>query len=104
MSGRWRVLFHPRAERALAEIYVEAADRGAVADAAEELERQLERSPHAAGESRQPSPEGGEDPDVDRRVVFAGPLVARVVVHAKERAVIVTRLACARPGPTERRD
>ena len=102
-SRRWTVLFHRRAERTLTKIYVEARDRAAVTEAMAELERDLATDPRAVGESRQPAPEDAT-PDLEPRIVFAGPLTVRVIVRPPDRTVTVTRLARTRPGPTERRD
>jgi hypothetical protein len=49
---KYTVLWIPDAERELAELSVDSGDRGAIADAANEVDRRLRADPSHAGESR----------------------------------------------------
>jgi len=49
---KYTVVWKPAAEADLARIWTRAADRGAVAAAADETDRLLRYSPHEQGESR----------------------------------------------------
>jgi plasmid stabilization system protein ParE len=61
---KYKVDWLPAAEQELADVWLQAADRDAVSQAAHAIDQVLELDPHHAGESR---PEG-------RRILFAPPL------------------------------
>ena len=63
-SNTWEVIWIPTAEQKLAAIWVQSPDRQAIADAANEMDRQLELDPETVGESR---PNG-------RRILHCKPL------------------------------
>jgi hypothetical protein len=49
---KWTVVWRPTAESRLAELWTEAADRDAVARAADQMDARLARDPQTQGESR----------------------------------------------------
>lgn len=75
----YTVLWRPAAERELAQIWTDAANRSRVAHAADSLDNDLRRDPCSLGESR-----GGFT-----RIATAPPLVILFDVHVAERKVIV---------------
>lgn len=78
---KWTVIWQKAASDQLAEIWVNAHDRQAVADAADRIDRQLGKQADTAGESR----------DNQSRVVVDSPLVVHFVVDQGDRkAVVVT--------------
>ncbi len=62
----FRVIWKPAAKRALADLWTAAADRTAVAKAADDIDRRLCHSADCAGESRSGT----------TRIVFSEPLAA----------------------------
>jgi hypothetical protein len=79
---KYRVSWSLLAEDQLAELWVSALDRTALADAADWIDRVLRDSVHVAGESR----------EMNRRIVFVPPLAAYFEVDAADRRVTVLRL------------
>jgi hypothetical protein len=73
------VTWRPDAEQDLAQLWVDATDKHAVADAADHLDAALRRNPFSVGESR-----GG-----DERVAFYGPLGFLFEVFTERQAVVV---------------
>ena len=53
---KWTVVYRPDAANELAAIWLNAADRQAVTDAANSIDEQLARGPSNAGESRKRNP------------------------------------------------
>jgi len=78
------VVWKPAAEDELAQFWADAADRAAVADAANEIDRLLRASPHDQGESRSDS----------MRVMFVHPLGVFFHVSEEDRLVSVLRVWC----------
>lgn len=79
----FRVVWPRRAIESLARVYLASTDREqatAVTAAMAEVDRQLERFPQTAGESRI-----GND-----RILFVRPIVVEFEVFADERVVVVT--------------
>ncbi len=75
----YTVVWRPTAERALAQIWVDAADRQAVTDAANLIDAMLGTSPHEVGESR-----AG-----DTRILTVMPLSIYYDIHEEDRLVAV---------------
>jgi hypothetical protein len=75
----WSVTWLPTAERTLTDLWVNAPDRQAVTDAANQIDRDLERNPQSAGESR----------DGDTRIHTVPPLTVLFDVDATARTVTV---------------
>jgi plasmid stabilization system protein ParE len=78
----YTVVWKPAAEDELAQIWTDAADRGAVADAANEIDRLLAAHPHDQGESRSDSV----------RVTFVHPLGIFFHVSEEDRLVSVLQV------------
>jgi hypothetical protein len=76
---KWTVIYRPDAADELAAIWINAADRQAIADAANSIDRQLGGNPLSAGESR----------DGDSRVLWESPLVVFFDVNQQDCSVIV---------------
>ncbi len=76
---RYTVLWRPSAEQDLAEIWMKAADRQAVASAADRIDRLLAQDPVSQGESR----------SGDIRVLLVEPLGVYFDVEADDRRVWV---------------
>ena len=79
---KYTVIWKPSARRELAEIWNDASDRQAVADAANEIDRRLAVDPEHEGESR----ESGF------RVIFITRLAASYHVSLSDRLVSVLRI------------
>ncbi len=87
---KYTVVWQPTAERMLADIWNRAADRNAVAAAADRVDDLLARDPLALGESR----------DGPYRIVFETPLAIDFEVQATDRRVQVLRVRYTRwPRP-----
>jgi mRNA-degrading endonuclease RelE of RelBE toxin-antitoxin system len=82
----YTVLWQPSAEQELADIWSNAPDREAVADAADMADERLRRDPYAVGESRAGA----------KRVAFFGPLVIDFEVRDTARTVLVLRIRRSR--------
>jgi hypothetical protein len=80
------VLWRPLAEQQLAQLWVNAADRNAIAAAADAIDGLLRRDPHLRGESR----------SGNKRILFVPPLTALFEVHEQDRIVYVTAIARSR--------
>jgi hypothetical protein len=78
----YTVTFTPDARDALAEMWMNAADKEDLARAADEMERQLASDPFAVGESRV----------VDIRIVIVPPLAAYYDARKADRLVKVWRI------------
>jgi plasmid stabilization system protein ParE len=76
---RFTVVWSPSASQDLADIWIRAGDRNAVARAADALDNALARDPSIQGESRQPGV----------RVTFAEPLGINFEVNHADRQVRV---------------
>ena len=76
---RFTVSWRPTAERKLNEIWIEAADKSAVSQAADAIEAELRSRPETAGESR------GDD----ARFLSVAPLAVYFDVHEDDRTVDV---------------
>ena len=76
---KWTVSYQPYAADELAAVWLDAADRQAVTDAANLIERELGNDPLNAGESR-----GGNS-----RVLCEAPLAVFFDVSEQDRAVTV---------------
>lgn len=74
-----RVIWTATAERKLTEVWLSAADRGLVADAANSMDRLLQLNPEQLGESR----ESG------RRILLINPLAVKFRVYPEDRVVRV---------------
>lgn len=83
---KYTVLWRPTAERQLAALWVDAADRSAVAAAADAIDELLRRSPLTEGESRL----GAE------RILFVPPLKVLYAVDESNRTVYVRAVGLAR--------
>ena len=84
----YTVSWLPSAEQDLADTWLNAPDRDAVASAADAIDRQLQRDPLSVGESRSGAV----------RIVFLSPLVALFRVDQANRTVYVLRVRhSARP-------
>ena len=79
----WTVLWLPSAEQDLASVWLNASDRNAVAAAADELDRRLQRDPLTVGESR----------SSNVRLAFVPPLVALFRVDPATQTVFVMRVS-----------
>ncbi len=78
----YTVVWKPAAEDELAEIWTNAANRAAVTDAANEIDRLLRLDPHDQGESR----------SEHVRVVFVHPLGLFFHIREEDRLVSVLRV------------
>jgi plasmid stabilization system protein ParE len=78
----WAVIWQPTAEDQLAELWMAADDRAALADAADAIDALLRRDPLAQGESRHDN----------LRIFLHGPLVVDYEVDASRRLVRVLRV------------
>jgi hypothetical protein len=78
----WTVLWLPRAENRLAELWTNATDRNAVREAADEIDRLLQHDPLNQGESR-----GGQ-----LRFLFERPLAVYFTVDQSHQVVRGTRV------------
>ena len=76
---KWTVIYRPDAADDLVDIWVDAPDRQAIADAANHIDTLLGIDPLSAGESR----------EVNSRVVCDGPLTVFFDVNVDDRMVIV---------------
>ena len=76
----YTVLWKPAAEQQLAQLWNEAADRAAVAAAADEIDAQLRRDPQTRGESRLPP----------MRILIVPPLAVNFMVKEDDRTVLVS--------------
>ena len=76
---KWTVVYRPDAADQLAEIWIKATDRQAVADAANLIDGQLGTDPLSAGESR----------DENSRVILQDSLVVFFDVSEQDRSVSV---------------
>ncbi len=76
----FKVIWLPRAERQLAEIWLEVEDKLSINDAAVAIDKTLSEDPHSKGESR----------DNDIRIIVSQPLVALFRVFPQERLVGVS--------------
>jgi len=83
---KFTVLWAPRAESALAQLWTSAPDRNAVALAADTIDNLLRDNPLSVGESR---------PD-NRRIIFVLPLAVTYTVSELDRTVKVLKVW--RPG------
>jgi len=79
---KYTVVWKPTAERELAQIWTEAADRNSVTAAAAEIDRLLQWNPHEQGESR-----SGK-----MRIMFVTPLGVFFHVDESDRIVSVVRM------------
>jgi hypothetical protein len=80
----YTLLWKPAVERRIAEIWMEAANRQAVADAANAIDRALRFRPSDVGESR----------DASTRVLIEEPLVIVYEVREADRLVQVLDVRC----------
>jgi plasmid stabilization system protein ParE len=80
----YTVVRKPTAEDELARIWTDAVDRGAVAEAANEIDRLLRGHPHGQGESRADSV----------RVMFIHPLGVFFDIREEDRLVCVLAVSC----------
>ena len=76
---KYTVRWVKHAENELARIWMDAADRKLISDAAYALETELTRSPEKVGESR-----GGV-----QRIAFSGPLIVTFEVRADDAVVLI---------------
>lgn len=76
---KWTVVWDSAAEAELAELWFDAAQRQKIANAANEIDRQLGADPQDAGESR----------DKGRRILLVTPLGVTFRVFASDRHVRV---------------
>jgi plasmid stabilization system protein ParE len=81
-TNSWDVIWIPNAEQKLAALWVQSADRQAIAVAANLIDGQLESTPESAGESR---PNG-------RRILHSKPLGITYRVLLAQRQVQVLRV------------
>ena len=79
---KYTVLWQPKAEAQLAEIWQNAPDRAKVARAADEIDKLLAMSPDEVSESRE-----GQN-----RVVFVEPLGADFRIYEADRLVRIGRI------------
>jgi plasmid stabilization system protein ParE len=77
------VVWKPRAERQLAEIWDSAQDRGAVTRAADQMDAELKQQAETLGESRE---------DLQSRILFNLPLAIAFRVHRDDLRVEVLRV------------
>ncbi len=73
------VLWQQRAEARLADLWTQGPDRNAIAEAADEIDRLLQRDPQSRGESR----------DLGERILFVPPLSVLFSVDEADRKVYV---------------
>ncbi len=78
----YTVIWKPAAEAELATMWSVAADRAAITQAADEIDRLLRSSPHTQGESRSGTV----------RIMFVAPLVVYCDVAEQDRVVSVLRV------------
>ncbi len=76
----YTVLWKPAAEQQLAQLWTEAADRGAVAAAADQIDGLLRSNPQTKGESRLPP----------MRILIVQPLVVNFQIQEADRTVLVS--------------
>ena len=76
---KWTVIYRPDAADELATIWLRAADRQAVADAANAIDQQLGTAPETTGESR----------ENNSRILCEGELTVLFDVNEQERTVTV---------------
>jgi hypothetical protein len=76
---KWTVIYRPDAADDLATIWLNAADRQAIANAANSIDRQLGMAPLTAGESRQGN----------SRILCEGPLAVFFDVDEQDRKTTV---------------
>jgi hypothetical protein len=79
---RYTVIWATEAEDEIARLWMEAAVRGVIADAADGIDEMLRRDPQSVGESR-------ED---ERRILFVWPLGAIYRVREADRIVNVSEV------------
>lgn len=85
---KFTVVWKATAEARLAELWMTAADRRVIREAATEIESALRADPIAFGESR----------DAQTRVAVVAPLVVHFEVHEDDRQVIVLTLHAIPPS------
>jgi plasmid stabilization system protein ParE len=78
----YTVTYKPSAENELTELWIQAADRQAVADAANRIDGLLGVSPHIQGESR----------ERDTRILFERPVAVQFEIHDQDRVVEVLKI------------
>jgi plasmid stabilization system protein ParE len=76
------VTYKPSAEHELADIWINASDRQAVAAAANRIDQLLRTNPHQQGEAR----------DENIRVLVERPLAVQFEIHDEDRWVEVLRV------------
>jgi len=81
---KWHVAWRRSARNDLAGLWLDPALRAAITDAANRIDKSLEKDPLAVGESR----------DKDRRVLIELPLGIIYKVNSVDYKVIVLRLWC----------
>ncbi len=79
---KYSVVWVHTAERSLASIWIESADRNAVTSAARQIDLALETDPTDVGESR----------DSNHRVAFEPPLACTFSIHPSAQLVRVLRV------------
>jgi hypothetical protein len=83
----YRVIWQPRAESMLAELWLESADRNELTAAAHRADARLNRDPVGAGESR----DGAE------RLLFEGPLGVYYRIDEASKTVFVLMVGSSNP-------
>lgn len=76
---KYEVVWNPVAERRLTQLWLASRLRHAIRNAADRIDAELKRNPHACGESR----------DGDRRVMFVWPLGASFTIDEDQHKVQV---------------
>jgi mRNA-degrading endonuclease RelE of RelBE toxin-antitoxin system len=76
---KYTVVWKPEAERRLADLWVNATNRRAITDAANEIDKQLGHDPETKGESR----------SGNRRILLESPLGILFKIDPQDRKVIV---------------
>jgi plasmid stabilization system protein ParE len=75
----WTVVWKPAAERALTDLWLQAADRQPISDAANRIDQLLKHFPATVGESRDPG----------RRILIEEPLAVVYTINSGDRMVTV---------------
>ena len=91
---KFTVIWKTTAEAQLAELWMTAANREAIREAADEIETALRKDPVSFGESRDPQ----------TRVAVVSPLVVHFEVHEDDRRVVVLTLHAIPPSWHDRSD
>ena len=78
----YTVTYKPSAENELIELWMQSADRQAVADAANRVDGLLGANPHLQGESR----------EQNTRILFERPLAVQFEIHDQDRVVEVLKV------------